>query len=697
MNFINRELSWLDFNQRVLDEGGRPDKPLLERLKFLAITASNLDEFFQVRVGGLAMMRRAGSRVTDSAGLTPAQQMTAIRKRVLQMIDDQFKLLNEDLLPSMAKEGIVLVDTKQLTPSPHLQAAAYFSDFVFPLLTPLAVDPDGPRPDLPSLQIIIACRLEQEDGTTRIAFVPIGDSLPRFVPISAQEGDAFIYIEDLVRTLVGELFPGETVVGTAPFRITRNSDIAVQEEDVIDLAGEMEEVLATRRLSDTIRIQISSGTPRDLLNVIQEVTGTGANELYRLPGPLALTDFMKLCFLPGYELLCDEAWLPQPSPLIDPGTSMLDTIAERDIFLIHPFESFEPVVRLLEEAAVDPNVLAIKQVLYRTASDSRIIRALTRAAQNGKQVTVLVELKARFDEERNLQRAETLQRAGVRIVYGVKGLKTHAKVTLIARNENGRLRRYVHLGTGNYNESTAQLYTDLSYLTCRPEYGADASLIFNAVTGRSKLVRLKKLFPAPTLMKKRILELIETETDRANHGEKARIMAKMNSLQDPDIINALYKASRAGVDIKLNVRGICCLKPGRRKAAKNIRVVSIIDRLLEHARAFYFHHGGTPEVLIASADWMTRNLEKRVELLVPIEDPASRRRLIRYLEACFKDNTNTFEIQSDGTSKRVGPAKSGKRFRLQEHLQKEASKAAKARQQDRATTFEPHLPPDQEQ
>ena len=402
MNFINRELSWLEFNQRVLDEGSRPDKPLLERLKFLAITASNLDEFFQVRVGGLAMMRRAGSRVTDSAGLTPAQQMTAIRKRVLQMTADQFKLLNEDLLPSMAKEGIVLVDTKQLTPSQHLQAAAYFSDFAFPLLTPLAVDPDGPRPDLPSLQIIIACRLEQEDGTTRIAFVPIGDSLPRFVPISAQEGDAFIYIEDLVRTLVGELFPGETVVGTAPFRITRNSDIAVQEEDVIDLAGEMEEVLATRRLSDTIRIQISSSTPRDLLNVIQEVTGTGANELYRLPGPLALTDFMKLCFLPGYELLCDEAWLPQPSPLIDPGTSMLDTIAERDIFLIHPFESFEPVVRLLEEAAVDPNVLAIKQVLYRTASDSRIIRALTRAAQNGKQVTVLVELKARFDEQRNL-------------------------------------------------------------------------------------------------------------------------------------------------------------------------------------------------------------------------------------------------------------------------------------------------------
>ena len=695
MNFINRELSWLEFNQRVLDEATRADKPLLERLKFLAITGSNLDEFFQVRVGGLAMMRRSGSRVTDSAGLTAAQQVTAIRKRVLQMAADQYALLNEQLLPAMAEEGIILGQMKQLSPAQLQQASSYFSDFVFPLLTPLAVEPDGPRPNLPSLEIIIACRLQQEDGSTRIALVPIGENLPRFVPISSPEGDSLIYIEDLVRTLIGEMFPDEIVTGTAPFRITRNSDIAVQEEDAIDLAGEMEEVLAARRLSDTIRLQISSGTPRDLLNVIQEITSTGSNELYRLPGPLALADFMQLSFLPGYDTLRDVPWQPQPSPLIDPGSSMFDAIAERDILLIHPFESFEPVIRLLEEAAADPKVLAIKQVLYRTASDSRIIRALIRAAESGKQVTALVELKARFDEERNLQRAESLQRAGVRIVYGVKGLKTHAKITLIARNEDGRLRRYVHLGTGNYNESTAQLYTDVSYLTCRPEYGADASLLFNAITGRSKLIRLEKLLPAPTLMKRRILELIAAEADRAEQGEKARIMVKVNSLQDPDIINALYKASRAGVEIKLNVRGICCLKPGHRKAARNIKVISIIDRLLEHARVFSFHHGGNPEVFIASADWMTRNLEKRVELLVPIEDPASRRRLIRYLDACFKDNTNAFELQPDGTSKRIIPSKGAKRFRLQEHLYKEATKAAKARQHDRSTTFEPHLPPEQ--
>lgn len=692
MNFINRELSWMEFDQRVLDEARRTDKPLLERLKFLAITASNLDEFFQVRVGGLTMMQRAGSRLTDRAGLTPTQQIAAIRKRVLQFTTDQYQLLNEELLPGLREEGIVIAPLRELTPNQFLQASVYFSEFVFPLLTPLAVDPDGPRPELPSLTIIIACRLQQEDGSSRISFVPIPENVPRFVPVSTPEGQCLVYIEDLVRGLLGELFPGESVSASAPFRLTRNSDIAVQEEDAIDLAGEMEEVLAARRFSDTVRVQISAGTPRDLLKVIQELSGTGAVELYRAPGPLALAEFMQLALSPGYEHLRDDAWPPQVSPLIDPGRPMFELIAERDILLIHPFESFEPIVRLLEEAALDPKVLAIKQVLYRTASDSRIIQALIRAAENGKQVTVLIELKARFDEERNLQRADLLQRAGVQIVYGVKGLKTHAKITLIARNEEGRLRRYVHLGTGNYNESTAQLYTDVSYLTCRPEYGADASLLFNAVTGRSKLVNLAKLLPAPTHMKRHLLELIAAETNRATQGEKARIMAKINSLQDPDIINALYKASRAGVEILLNVRGICCLKPGPRKAARNIKVISIIDRFLEHARVFYFHQGGSPEVLISSADWMTRNLEKRVELMVPIEDPSSQRRLIRYLEACFRDNTNAFNILPDGTSKRLIPPKGTKPFRLQEHLYREATKAAKARQHERATTFEPHLP-----
>ena len=413
-----------------------------------------------------------------------------------------------------------------------------------------------------------------------------------------------------------------------------------------------------------------------------------------MSGPLALSDFMKLATLTGHPDLQYPHWAPQPSPLVEPGASMFDIISKQDVLLMHPYESFDPVVQLIEEAADDPNVLAIKQVLYRTASDSRIIRALVRAAESGKQVTVLVELKARFDEERNLARAEALQRAGVQIVYGVKGLKTHAKITLIARNEEGHLRRYVHLGTGNYNESTAQLYTDISYLTARQEYGSDASMFFNAVTGRSQLVRMERLVPAPAHLKRRLIEYIEAETSRAEQGEPAKIMAKMNSLQDVDITNALYAASRAGVQIQLNVRGICCLKTGSRKAAKNIEVVSIVDRYLEHARIYYFQQGDNPVIFISSADLMTRNLEKRVELMAPVEDKASQRRLTKMPESCFRDYCNAFDIQENGKGKRRTPPKGKKRFRLQERLHKETVRSAKSTVHERATTFEPHRPPE---
>jgi polyphosphate kinase len=695
MSFINRELSWLEFNQRVLDIALDASQPLLERLKFLAITSSNLDEFFQVRVGGLTLQQLAAPRTHDLAGLTPSQQLAAIRKRVLALAEQQYALLNETLLPAMREADISLLSVSDLTAPQLTVVSRNFSEFIAPLLTPLAYDPDASEFHLPDLQIIIACRLEnEEEESSRIAFVPVPENLPRFVAVSTGGNDHYLYIEDLVRARVSEIFPGERVAAAAPFRITRNSDIAVQDEDTTDLADKMEDVLAARRFGKTVRVQVSSGTPRDLLRIIQEVTDSGPSELYRAPGPLALADFMQLSLLSGHPTLQHPDWTPQPSPLIEPGLSMFETIAKQDLLLMHPYESFDPVVRLIEEAADDPQVLAIKQVLYRTASDSRIIRALIRAAESGKQVTVLVELKARFDEERNLARAEALQRAGVQIVYGVKGLKTHAKITLIARNENGRLRRYVHLGTGNYNESTAQLYTDISYLTASQEFGSDASMFFNAVTGRSQLVRLERLVPAPMFLKRRLLELIEAETNRAEQGEPARIMAKMNSLQDADIINALYLASRAGVQIQLNVRGICCLKTGSRKAAKNIEVVSIIDRYLEHARIYYFHQGGDPVVYISSADLMTRNLEKRVELMIPVEDAASQRRLIRMLESCFRDNANSFDIVESGKSQRRTPPKGKKRFRLQEHLYKEAVRSAKSSMQERATTFEPHRPPE---
>ena len=705
MSFINRELSWLEFNQRVLDEARRSSLPLLERLKFLAITASNLDEFFQVRVGGLYLMRSSGSRKRGISGMTPSQQLTAIRDRARVMMKDQYDLLLKELLPAIADQGIKLCDFSSISPSQYEALASRFKDSIFPLLTPLAHDEDSNHSSLPAMRVILACELKSAtDGEVRSVFIPLPDGVSRFIQLTAPDTAStsseqhFVLLEDMISVFAGDLFPDEEVIATLPFRITRNGDIAVQEEDAIDLAGEMEEVLAARKTSNTVRLEIPSKGSKRLKTTLRNTVGAGTPETYQLDGPLALTDFMSMAFSPGYEHLRDEPWEPQPSPLIEPGESIFESLAKQDILLNHPYESFEPVIRFLEEAAADPATIAIKQVLYRTASDSRIIDALIKAANNGKQVTVLIELKARFDEARNLMRAEELQRAGVQIVYGVKGLKTHAKICLVIRNEEGQLKRYTHLGTGNYNESTARLYTDVSYLTSRPAYGADASLFFNAVTGRSKLTRFRKLVPAPTHMKPRLLELIAAEAKRAKDGEPASITAKINSLQDEEIINALYKASRDGVKINLNIRGICCLKTstgGRpRKDANNIRVVSVIDRYLEHARIFSFSHGGDPLIFISSADWMTRNLDKRVELMIPIEDKASRKRLQTILDAAFKDNCNGFEILENGSARRITKKKGQKRYRMQEQLQRQAHKAAKARAHQRSTTFEPHTPPE---
>ena len=692
--YLNRELSWVEFNQRVLNEALRDELPLLERVKFLAITASNLDEFFQVRVGGLMAMRRGGVKSPDPSGLTPAKNLAALRQRILAMTADQYALFNDTLLPALANAGIRLLHPRDLTIEQSAQTSATFDDLIYPLLTPLAVDAGGEPPMVPALQIIVACRLRDSGTqTTRHVLIPIPESLGRRVPVSSGENTHhFLLIEDLVAAHAASLFPGETVTATTAFRVTRNGDIAVQEEDAIDLAGEMEEVLTARRFSDTVRLELRADAPRDLSRMIQDVTAASPREVYRTDGPPGLASFMEIAFLPDFDHLRDADWPGQTSPAIAPGSSMFETIASGDLLLFHPYESFEPVLRLVEEAAADPDVIAIKQVLYRTAKKSRIIDALITAAENGKHVTVLVELKARFDEARNLDRADELQRAGAQIVYGVKGLKTHAKICMIIRRESGHLRRYLHLGTGNYNEATSRLYTDLSYLTCKPEYGNDASLFFNAVSGRSKLLRFQRLIPAPTLMKPTLLDLIAGEAERAKQGFPARIIAKVNSLQDPDIINALYKASRAGVEIKLNVRGICCLKPGDARHSKNIEVVSIIDRFLEHARLFYFHQGGDSRIYIASADWMTRNLEKRVELMIPIEETALKRRLVRVLEAYFQDNTQASRLLPDGTSRRIVRTKGQKAFRAQEHFYQQARKAAKAREQERAMTFEPHVP-----
>ncbi len=691
--YFNRELSWLEFNQRVLDQAMDQDLPLLERVKFLAISASNLDEFFQVRVGSLLLQRRSGRKTRDFSGLTPFKNLVAIRKRVLQMNADQYNLLNEDLLPGLAAEGIHLMTAADLSSQQRTQTAALFEDNISPLLTPLAIDPDSTPPIVPALHIVLACRLQDPvTQTTRHVLIPIHENLPRRISVQTEdESLAFILIEEFVAAHADRLFPDEDITASTAFRVTRNGDIAVEEEDATDLANEMEDVLTARKFADTVRLEIRADAPRDLSRIVQGATGATTQEIYRHPGPLGLASFMELAFLPDYDHLRDEEWPAQNSPAFQPGTSIFETIASNDVLLFHPYESFDPVMRLIEEAAVDPDVIAIKQILYRTARQSRVIDALIKAAENGKHVTALVELKARFDEARNLTRADELQRAGAQIVYGVRNLKTHAKICLVLRRESGRIRRYVHLGTGNYNETTSRLYTDLSYLTCKNEYGNDASLLFNAVTGRSKLLRFQRLIPAPSAMKPRLLELIAGEAERAKQGLPAKIMAKTNSLQDPDIIDALYLASQAGVEVKLNVRGICCLIPGE-KFSKNIEVVSVIDRFLEHARLFYFHSGNDAEVFLASADWMTRNLEKRVELMIPIEERAIKRRLIKILETFFRDNQNAYRIVADGSSEKIKVKKGEKSFRAQAYFHNLARKNAKEREHERAMTFEPHVP-----
>jgi polyphosphate kinase len=690
---LNRELSWIEFNQRVLYEAQRADVPLLERVKFLAITASNLDEFFQVRIGGLTLIKRAGAKSSDPSGLTPTQQLDLLRKRVSRFVDDQYQLLHGTLMPLLAKKGIEFLEPARLSETEKTALRTIFEHSILPVLTPLSYDPEEQAPILPALTPILACTItDPATAEKRHAFIPLPDAMGRLIALT-NKPNTFILIEDLVALHASSLFPTENVTATGVFRLTRNGDISVDENNINDLADEMEEVLTARRFADTVRIEIPISCPRELLTIIRSATATERRDIYTIPrGPVGLASLMELTQLADFDQLRNEEWSPQACPDIAPGASLFDSIAQMDLMLFHPYQSFDPVLKLLEESAADPNVLAIKQVLYRTAKKSRIIDALILAAQNGKQVTVLVELKARFDEARNLMRADELQNAGVNIVYGVKGLKTHAKICLVVRREGDQLRRYVHLGTGNYNESTAKMYTDISYLTCRPEFGNDASLFFNALTGRSKLLRFRHLVPAPTQMKPRLLELIASEADRAKLGEPAQIMAKINSLQDPDVIAALYEASKAGVQILLNIRGICCLKPGDKKFSKNIKVISIIDRYLEHARIFSFYQGGESAVFIASADWMSRNLERRIELMIPIYEPALKRRLINILKSCMTDNCNAHSMLPDGSSTPIKPAKGQKAFRAQLHFYREAKRLAKAIEHERSLTFEPHTP-----
>jgi polyphosphate kinase len=689
-HFLNRELSWLAFNERVLAESTRLSLPLLERLKFQAISASNLDEFYMVRVGGLQWAKDQGLRTKELTGMTPAQQLVRIKERVTTLITRQYAILNDQLLPELRKHGIRRLTADELTAAQRSYLHDYFVEHIFPVLSPVEVDPVSPLV-IPALQIVLLAHLAGFDGgEDRFVSFVLPTMLSRHVPVP--DGDvgsyAYMNLEDLITLFLHLYFLGEEVIGTARFRISRNTDITVAEGANDDLATEMEEVLDARLRGATIRLEIEQGASRGLVSAIKSVVGECAH-VFTIPGELDLRAYWHIVGLSGFDHLQAVAWEQQPSAQIEPGESIFSAIRRDDILLHHPYESFEPVLQLIESASTDPDVVAIKQILYRTAKNSRVIGALIKAAEAGKHVTVLVELKARFDEARNLERAEELIQAGAQIIYGVRGLKSHAKVTLVMRREAGRMMRYMHFGTGNYNETTARIYTDISYLTCRVAYGNDASAFFNTVTGRSRYQHFEKLSMAPFGVRERLLSLIDSEIDRARSGEAAEIILKMNALEDREMIEALYKASQAGVQVRLNVRGICCLRPGVKGLSERITVISVIDRYLEHARIFCFRQGGAHAVFIASADFMTRNLSKRVELLVPIEHSASRKRLVMLLEKIFEDNTQAHRLNADGSYAPV--TEEGGRMRSQTYYVKEAARHAK-HTQAAPDLLVPHLP-----
>jgi len=649
--FFNRELSWLAFNERVAEEAADKSNPLIERAKFAAIVASNLDEFFMVRVARLRNAVAEGDTEPDPAGLNPAQQLKQVSARVHALVERLYALVTADLLPALASNGIRVAAPADLDDVRRDALAAYFRDDVLPILTPLAVDTSRPFPMLSSLSVNLALRLapSEEGLPERIAVVQVPSGLPRLVRVAGGEGVTFAVIDDVIRAGLDSLFPGQVVLEAAAFRVTRDSELELDDEGGQSYVEALEEELRRRRKSDVVRLEIDGSASDGLASLLAGLAGLDEEDLYRVPGFLDLHALWGIVGLPGFEALRDPGM--KPVPVLGEGAAgrIFDALDAGDILVHHPYEGFEPVLALVEQAADDPDVLAIKQTLYRTGTDSPVVAALMRAADRGKQVTVVLELMARFDEEHNLRWARALEEAGAHVIYGIRGLKVHAKCCLVVRRTPQGLRRYVHVGTGNYNHRTARLYTDIGLLTSSPEFGVDASAFFNALTGYSDPPRMKKLVMAPAQLRDRILRLIGRETRRAQDGQPALIRAKMNALVDERVIDALYRASGAGVRVQLNVRGICVLRPGVKGLSENIEVVSIVGRFLEHARIFHFQNGGEDEVYLASADWMPRNLDRRVELMAPVETPECRGRVLQILDVLFRDNVKGRRLAADGT------------------------------------------------
>ena len=679
--YRNREDSWISFNERVLSEARDKNIPLFERLKFLSITASNLDEFFMIRVASLKDMVHAGYTKKDIAGMTVQAQIDLILKRVHNMVDVQYSTYERSLVPMLKQNGLeILAAHEDLTEEQKKYVDRYFDENVYPVLTPMAMDSSRPFPLIRNKTLNIGALISKKGSNEepQFATVQVPSVLSRIVEIPSGKDNVrtVIHLEQIIERNIGKLFLNYDVVCAHPYRIMRNADLTIEEDEAADLLKEIQKQLKKRQWGEVIRLEVEEGMEKQLLKILKKEFDIKNDAVFLINGPLDLTFLMKVYGIDGFEKYKEKKYIPQPVPALMGTEDIFEAIRKQDILLHHPYMTFDPVVNFVKQAAKDSDVLAIKQTLYRVSGNSPIIAALAQAAENGKQVSVLVELKARFDEENNIVWAKMLEKAGCHVIYGLLGLKTHSKITLVVRREADGIRRYVHLGTGNYNDSTAKLYTDCGLLTCAEPIGEDATAVFNMLSGYSEPKNWNKLSLAPLWLRERFTELIQRETEHARNGGEAHIIAKMNSLCDRDIIALLYEASAAGVKIELIVRGICCLKTGIPGVSENITVHSIVGNFLEHARIFYFHNNGMEEYYMGSADWMPRNLDKRVEILFPVEDEKLKTELGHILQIQLDDNVKSHILQPDGSYVKVN-RRGKKRLCAQEYFCQEAVQRAK--------------------
>ena len=682
-NFINRELSWLEFNRRVLEEAQDPTQPLLERIKFLSIFSSNLDEFFEIRVAGIKQQVESETSDVGPDGLSPTETFNQIQRLAHELVAVQYELWNKELVPELAKNGIRIREISQLNAKRAAWARKYFQEEVFPMLTPLAVDASHPFPDLlnKSHNLLVQAKT-QRGGDPLLAIVQVPRVVPRLIlmPRGKDESEPweYIYLASLIKQHIAELFPGLILGQVHAFRVTRNSDLYIDDEEAENLLRTIEQELRRSSRGDAVRLEVEADCPKEFVELLIEFFDLTDADVYKLNGPLSMTHLTPLISNDAFANLKDRPFQPGRDPALQPHADMFEVMRRQDVLLHHPYDSFDPIVDLVEEAASDPQVLAIKITLYRTSGDSPIVEALIEAANAGKQVTAIVELRARFDEAANIQWARRLEEAGAHVIYGVVGLKTHCKALLIVRRDADQLRRYVHLGTGNYHQRTARIYTDFGLLSSNPELTEEVATVFNTLTGLAGYPGLKKLMVAPFDLKKRLIGLIERERDNARAGKPARIVAKLNSLVDEEIIEKLYEASSAEVTIDLIVRGICCLRPKVPGLSEYIRVVSIVGRFLEHSRIYYFENAGQPEVFLSSADWMPRNFLRRVEVAFPIETPALRDQLINeVLPRFLNDRVKARELQPDGSYRRLQPEGTEARSQAQWHFREVSRERAK--------------------